>query len=173
MSRLLTLPSSLSIRLFSSSFRFPSLLTNKSLNVSSFSTSTPSLLPVHEITSSTQFETLKESNTILILDFYAPWCGPCKLLTPILTRVCSSSTPSPLHLVKINVDEQMDLAASYSISSLPTVAVLKNGKLVDQFMGVRDENAGKRELVFSTLLSFVCFRVLSVKPTVFDRKKND
>lgn len=74
--------------------------------------------------------------TPVIVDFWADWCQPCKMLMPILSELVEEYAGA-FHLVKVNTDEQGELAAQYGIRSLPTVKVFKNGEAVDEFMGVQ------------------------------------
>ena len=67
------------------------------------------------------------------------WCGPCKLLEPRL-EVSVGRKGDKVHLAKVDVDEQEDLAAKYEISALPSVFVFKSGKVVDKFIGLQDED---------------------------------
>ncbi|KAI9341173.1 thioredoxin-like protein [Obelidium mucronatum] len=81
---------------------------------------------------------IEAGNSPVLVDFYADWCGPCRMLAPILTKAVSQPN-SQTFLVKVNVDEAVKTAGEYRIASLPTVGLFKDGKLVDQFVGVRDE----------------------------------
>lgn len=76
----------------------------------------------------------------VLVDFWAPWCGPCKALGPILEKVVESYNGA-LHLAKVNTDEQPQLAGVFGIRSLPTVVLVKGGQLVDGFMGALPESA--------------------------------
>lgn len=76
--------------------------------------------------------------TPVLVDFWAPWCGPCKQLMPILERIVSEAKGA-LKLAKVNTDEQMALAGAFGIRSLPTVVLFKNGQPVDGFMGAQPE----------------------------------
>ena len=91
--------------------------------------------------SETDFETkvLEESvNKLIVVDFWAPWCGPCKQLTPILEKVISSS-PEKIILAKVNIDENQQIAAQLRIQSIPAVFAFKDKQLVNAFQGVIPE----------------------------------
>jgi thioredoxin 1 len=79
-------------------------------------------------------EILKESKTVL-LDFWASWCGPCRMVSPIIDEIAKER--SDLKVGKINVDEQPELAARYGVMSIPTLVVMKDGKVVNQTAGAR------------------------------------
>ena len=81
-----------------------------------------------------QQEIMESSQTVL-LDFWASWCGPCRMLSPVIDEIAEER--SDIKVGKVNVDEQPELARSFRIMSIPTVAVMKNGKVVRQSMGVR------------------------------------
>ncbi len=93
---------------------------------------------VKEITQD-QFENevMKESKPVLV-DFWAPWCGPCKTLGPVLEKVAGENE-GRLKVVKVNVDENQDLAQKYEVMSIPTMFVFKNGQVVDSFMGAMNK----------------------------------
>ena len=78
-------------------------------------------------------EVLEESKTVLI-DFYADWCGPCKMLAPVVEAVAKENTNTKF--VKINVDDAQDLAMEYNVMSIPTLVVIKNGKEVNRVVGL-------------------------------------
>ena len=95
------------------------------------------IIDVNEI----DFETkvLEESsNRLVVVDFWAPWCGPCKQLTPILEKVVSSS-PDKVVLAKVNIDENQQLAAQLRIQSIPAVFAFKDKQPVNAFQGVIPE----------------------------------
>ena len=81
-------------------------------------------------------EVLKENKTVLV-DFYADWCGPCKMLSPIIEKVAKENKDTKF--VKINVDEAQDLAIKYNIMSIPTLVVIKDGREVNRIVGLVDK----------------------------------
>ncbi|MGI5959758.1 MAG: thioredoxin [Massiliimalia sp.] len=74
----------------------------------------------------------------VLLDFWASWCNPCRMLSPIVDQV-AEETPS-IKVGKINVDEQPELAGAFKVMSIPTLVVIKDGKIVNQAAGVRPKN---------------------------------
>ncbi len=83
--------------------------------------------------------------TPILVDFWAAWCGPCKSLTPILEKVVASYAGA-VRLAKVDTDAEMQLAAAFGIRSLPTVVLVKDGQMIDGFMGALPES-GIREFL--------------------------
>ena len=77
------------------------------------------------------------SNKPVLLDFYADWCGPCRMVGPIVSEIANER--SDVKVGKINVDEQPELAARFQVMSIPMLAVIKNGKLENQVVGYRSK----------------------------------
>ena len=89
----------------------------------------------------TNFETevLKADKPVLV-DFWAPWCGPCRMLAPILAEIAEEKG-NTVKVGKVNVDEQPQLAAAFGVESIPTLVVMKNGQIVNQAVGARPRSA--------------------------------
>lgn len=83
------------------------------------------------------FKEVVENNEVVIMDFWAPWCGPCKALGAMLAEI-EKDYPNVV-IGKVNVDEEDDLAAMFQIEAIPFVVKFKNGKLVDKFLGLVSE----------------------------------
>ncbi|MBE6069416.1 MAG: thioredoxin [Clostridium lundense] len=88
-----------------------------------------------------QDEVLK-SDSITVVDFWAPWCGPCKMLGPVIDEI-SQELKNKAKFVKINVDENPTVSSQYRIESIPTVLVFKGGKIVENLVGFRPKQAIK------------------------------
>jgi len=76
-----------------------------------------------------------ESNVPVLVDFWAPWCGPCKMAGPVLDKI-AGEYPDTLKVCKVNVDEERQVASQYGIMSIPTMFLFKDGQVVDQVTGV-------------------------------------
>lgn len=84
------------------------------------------------------FESVKASEKTVLLDFYADWCGPCRMVSPLVDEIAEEC---PEYFVgKINVDEEGELAAAFGVTSIPTLVVMKDGKVVNQSAGARPKN---------------------------------
>lgn len=93
---------------------------------------------MQHITTKAEFEKLINDNNNVVIDFYATWCGPCKLLAPIFEDVANEK--NNVSFVKVDVDEAHELAELFGISSIPTVVYIKNQKMVLRELGFKPKN---------------------------------
>jgi thioredoxin 1 len=87
-----------------------------------------------------EFEQKLASENLLLVDFWAPWCGPCKMLAPVLDELANEYF-GKVTVVKVNTDECPEVAARYGIQSIPTVILFKNGKLIGKEIGLKPASA--------------------------------
>ena len=79
------------------------------------------------------FEEIKNSNKTVLLDFYADWCGPCQMVSPIVDEIAEEN--AGVLVGKINVDKESELVAAFSVMSIPMLVVMKNGRIINQAVG--------------------------------------
>jgi len=87
-----------------------------------------------KIATNTSFDGLLESDKLVIVDFWAVWCGPCRMLSPLLDEV-EEEMADKITVVKVNVDDADEIAMRYRIMSIPTLLFFKNGQIVDKTVG--------------------------------------
>ena len=81
---------------------------------------------------------VKESDKIVLVDFFATWCGPCKMLSPVLDQV-ADELKDKVVIGKLDIDESLDLAKEYEVMSVPTMILFKDGKEVERIVGLRQK----------------------------------
>lgn len=96
-------------------------------------------MSVLKITSNNFEEEVLNSDKTTIIDFYADWCGPCKMMSPVIDEIAEEN--DSVKVGKLNVDEAQDIAIKYNVMSIPTIIIFKDGKEDKRFVGVtRKEN---------------------------------
>ena len=93
-----------------------------------------------KIATNTSFDGLLDSEKLVIVDFWATWCGPCRMLSPLLDEV-EEEMADRIVVVKVNVDDAEEIAMRYRIMSIPTLIFFKNGQMVDRSVGAMPKSA--------------------------------
>lgn len=84
-------------------------------------------------------DVLKNTTTPLLVDFWAPWCGPCKAIAPILDDI-AKELAGKVTIAKVDVDNNQDLAARFGVRAIPTLLIFKNGQMVEQIVGLKSKS---------------------------------
>lgn len=90
-------------------------------------------------------EVVMQSPMLVLVDFFAEWCGPCKMIAPIVDELAQEYEGKAL-IVKVNVDESMETAQQYGVMSIPTLIFIKNGEEVDRMVGAANKDTLKEKL---------------------------
>ncbi len=99
----------------------------------------------HDVTDQTFEAEVMQSPVPVLVDFWAPWCGPCKAMTPIMEALATKNGEK-LKIAKMNVDENQDVPGRYGVMSIPTFIIVKGGTVVSQFVGARTEQDMQKEI---------------------------
>jgi thioredoxin 1 len=96
-------------------------------------------MPVIKLTKENFDSEVMKSERPVLIDFFATWCGPCRMLSPIIEEIADETVD--FKVCKVNVDEEPELSQAFDVASIPTIAVVKNGRLVDKAVGYRPKGA--------------------------------
>ncbi len=100
---------------------------------------------VHEITDNSFKQEIIESKKPVVIDFWAPWCGPCMMMSPIIDEL-AEEYKDKAKFGKVNVDENTKTASEYEIMSIPSIKIFVNGKIVGDFVGAQSKDVLRKEL---------------------------
>lgn len=96
-------------------------------------------MALKQVTDASFVDDVLNQKGVVVVDFWAPWCGPCRMVVPIVEEIARER--SDIKVGKINVDENPELAGQFGVMSIPTLVVMKDGKIVNQSMGAKPKSA--------------------------------
>jgi len=99
---------------------------------------------INDVTDSTFDVEVLEADTAVLVDFWAPWCGPCRVVSPVLAEI--NAERDDMRVVKLNVDENQQTAIQYEVLSIPTMILFKNGQMVKKLIGAQPKARIEAEL---------------------------
>jgi len=99
----------------------------------------------HEISDGTFDSEVLKSSVPVLVDFWAPWCGPCKAMNPLMQEL-EAEYEGKMKIMKMNVDENMTVPGNYNVMSIPTFVIFKDGKIASQFVGARSKADMAKEM---------------------------
>lgn len=103
-------------------------------------------MSVVKITNDNFSEEVGQSEKTILLDFWAEWCGPCRMMSPIVDEI-AEEVGERAKVGKVNVEEESYLASQFQIVNIPTLIIIKNGKIVNKYVGVQDKETLLKELI--------------------------
>ena len=100
---------------------------------------------ISDLDNSTFDAAIQNTTTPVLVDFWAPWCGPCKAIAPVLDEL-AAELGDKVKICKVNVDDSSEVAGKFNIRAIPAMLIFKGGKKVDEIIGLSDKNAIKTKL---------------------------
>jgi len=94
---------------------------------------------VSEFSDASFKEDVLQSDVPVLVDFWAPWCGPCRMIAPVVEELSNENTGT-FKIGKVNIDDNPNVAMNYGVSSIPTLMIFKNGQVVERFVGVQPKS---------------------------------